>query len=521
MAQHGTLYWVGTGPGHPGLITVKGMALVAQADAIVGNVLEHAQLLQSARPDARIVDVGSISTGNKLPQHEVNRLLIDLAAEVDVTVRLWSGDPFVFGRAVEEMTATRQANIRVELVPGVTSAVAAPAYAGVPVTAWENATSFGVVTGYLPEEAKTKPDWQALARLDTVVVLMPLENLPEIVAELRQAGLPPETPTLVVQHGSTPEQRQVVTTLATVTEAVERHQIERHAIMVVGHVVRWAETLRWFTPGDYPLLGKRVLVTRPLHQAGSFVAALRTLGAEPIAYPTIEIHPAEESSPLDVALERICRFSESRLRDSEAVGYNERPYHWLVLTSVNGVHAVWERMRHLNRDSRGLATVKIASIGPATTAALQSYSIMPELVPDEYTAEGILAMFDRLGPVNGQRFLLARADIARKALADGLQQRGAEIEEVTAYRTVPRQDGPPPPYADIVTFTSSSTVQGYVNCLAGRSPAETLAKSKVICIGPVTAATARELQLPVHGVAAKYTIDGILEKLTETEGPAA
>jgi uroporphyrinogen III methyltransferase/synthase len=252
---------------------------------------------------------------------------------------------------------------------------------------------------------------------------------------------------------------------------------------------------------SFLLASQRVLVTRPADQSAEFMAALRALGAEPIAFPTIEIVPIADTGPLDQAIQRIISRS------------SKEQYNWLVLTSTNGVAAFWERLAAAGRDARALAGIKIAAIGPATTAALHQRSIIPDLVPAVYTAEGILAAFDELGSVTGQRFLLARADIARRALAKGLVDRGAQVDEIASYRTVPVSGGDPPPAADIVTFTSSSTVQGYVNCLGGHAPAEVLADSRVVCIGPITAATALELGVPVSAVAEEYTIPGLLAVL--------
>lgn len=262
-----------------------------------------------------------------------------------------------------------------------------------------------------------------------------------------------------------------------------------------------------------PLAGQRVLVTRPAHQSAEFMAALRALGAEPIAFPTIEIVPIADTGPLDEAIQRITAVTGQPLASSPQPSYD-----WLVLTSTNGVAAFWERLAAAGRDARALAGVKIAAIGPATTAALRERSIIPDLVPEIYTAEGILAAFDEWGSVAGQRFLLARADIARRALTKGLIDRGAQVDEIASYRTVPVSGGDPPPAADIVTFTSSSTVQGYVNCLGGRPPAEVLSHSRVVCIGPITAATAQELGVPVSAVAEEYTIPGLLAALKKMMG---
>ena len=312
---------------------------------------------------------------------------------------------------------------------------------------------------------------------------MPLENLTEIVGKLLAAGRSADTPVLVVEQGTLPQQKQIQATLGSVVETVKKHDIQPQATLVVGQVVELAADLAWFQPGgNYPLLGKRVLVTRPAHQSADFMVALRALGAEPISFPTIEIRPTEDSSRLDGAIRRLVT--------APLEGQDSGEYDWLVLTSANGVAAFWDGLKRVGFDSRSLASVRIAAIGPATSAALAHRSITPDLIPDEYTAEGVLAAFDRLGSVAGKRFLLARADIARKTLAEGLVARGALVDEISAYHTVPVQNGALPPAADIVTFTSSSTVQGYVNCLGGRAPSDVLRTSRVVCIGPITAATA-------------------------------
>lgn len=509
MTNSGTIYLVGTGPGDTNLITVKGLALIREADAIVGDVLGQANLLQEARPDAEIHNVGCRAAHNKWPQAEVNQLLLTLAQQGKNVVRLWPGDPFVFGRAAQEMAAAKKAGIRFELVPGVTSAIAAPAYAGVPVTHWDYTTSFAVVSGFESKTPGVNTNWDTLARVETLVMLMALDDLPNIVERLLAAGRPADTPALAVHQGTVPQQKQVLATLGTLVDAVEIHRIEHPAIIVVGAVAELSSELTWFEPEAYPLLGQRVLVTRPAHQAADFMAALRTLGGEPISFPTIQIRPAEDTGPLDEAIKTI---GNAQTNPKSKVK-NPKSYDWLVLTSANGVTAFWERLAHLGFDSRCLASVQVVAIGPATAAALNRRSITPDLVPQVYTAEGVLEAIDQLGPVSGQRFLLARADIARKALAEGLVTRGAVVDEYTAYRTVPVEGGATPPPADFVTFTSSSTVQGYVNCLNGRAPGDALKNSRVVCIGPVTAATAKELKVPVAAVAQTYTVDGLLDTL--------
>lgn len=514
MTDKGIIYLVGAGPGEPGLITARGLALVRQADAIVADTLNHGRLLQEAAPEAELHDIGSLHRGHKMPQAEVSRLLLHLAQQGKTVVRLWPGDPFIFGQAAEEMRLAKQAGLRVEVVPGVTSAIAAPAYAGVPLTHWDYTNGFTVVAGFEPDDSPHRVNWSTVGKTGTLVILMPLEHLSRITAGLLAAGWPADTPVLAVQHATLPRQKQVQARLDELPEAVTAAGLEHPTIVVVGEVVRLAAELAWFRPGDdYPLLGKRVLVTRPAHQARELLLALRRLGAEPVPFPTIEIRPVEDTRLLDEAIRRLARAAGQRLHPADRPADDGWFYDWLVITSANGVDAFWDRLDAAGLDSRCLAAVRVAAIGPATAAALQRRSIKPDLIPEVYTAEGVLSAFDQLGPVAGQHFLLARADIARKTLAEGLAERGVYVDEIASYRTVPIQKGAAPPAADIVTFTSSSTVIGYVNCLGQRPPAEALRHSQVVCIGPITAGTARELGMPVAAVAEEYTVEGMVETL--------
>ena len=512
MTKQGALYLVGAGPGDTGLITVKGLALLREADAIVADLLGQAKLIQEANPAAERYDIGSRQRGKKKPQQDITQLLLDLTRQGKTVVRLWEGDPFVLGRAAKEMAAALEAGIRVELVPGVTSAIAALAYAGVPVTDWDYGADFAIVSGHATGAA-LQPNWKALAGVRTVIILMPFERLGAITAKLQAAGRSPDTPALVVQNGTLPTQKHRLATLSTVADLVDYRKNAPLTIVVVGDIVTLADKLHWFEPDRTPLLGKRVLVTRPTHQAADFMATLRSLGAEPISFPTIEIQSAEDTRPLDAAILRLAEYRAKLDLPNRHQHRPQPPYQWLVLTSANGVTAFWQRVAHLGLDARCLASVNIAAIGPATAATLLDYGIKADLIPEVYTAEGVLEAFDELGAVAGQRFLLARADIARKTLAEGLQQRGAWVDDFASYRTVPVEGKQPPPVVDIVTFTSSSTVQGYVNCLDGQNPAKMLKDSQVVCIGPITAATAEKLEVPVYAVAEEYTIEGIVEAL--------
>jgi uroporphyrinogen III methyltransferase/synthase len=498
MTEPGTIYLVGAGPGDTALITLKGLALLREATAIVGDVVTHAPLLREARPEAELYDTGSNTRKNKRPKAEVIALVLQLARQGKMVVHLWPGDPFVYCYAAEELEEALAAGISVEVVPGVSSILAAPAYAGVPVTHWEYATSFAVVAGHASKNPAVRPNWNALAGMETLIVLMPLEHLAGIVAKLLAAGRAADTPAIAIAQGTLPQQKEVQATLGTIVAAMQAQMLESPTLVVIGAVAGLAHKLAWFKRGEqYPLLGRRVLVTRPAHQAADFIVGLRALGAEPILFPTIEVRPIEHNDPLEEAIKKLAR------------------YDWLVLTSANGVEAFWTYLGWAGLDSRALAPLRVAAIGPATATALKKRGIKADLIPDVYTAEGILAA---LGSVAGQRFLLPRADIARKALAEGLAAQGAMVEEIPSYRTVPLKTGTPPPPADIVTFTSSSTVQGYVNCLPGLSPAEALRHSRVVCIGPITAATAEALGVPVTAVAAEYTIPGLLATVKGLQG---
>ncbi len=523
MSNPGIIYLIGAGPGDPGLITAKGLTLLREAQAVVADTFTQAQLLAECNPEANLYDVGSLRRGNKMAQAQVTELLLTLSRQGQTVVRLWEGDPFVFGCAAEEVAAAKQAGLPVEVVPGVTSAIAAPAYAGLPVTHWDYGVGFAVISGFIPKDTPARHNWSALAQLDTLVIMMPLENLAEIANNLLAAGRAADTPVLIIENGTRPWQKQLAATLGTLVQTAQTHSIEAPALVVVGQITRLAESLAWFNQGDtYPLRGQRVLVTRPAHQATEFIVALRGLGAEPVLFPTIKIAPIEDTGPLDEAIRVLTqrrRGEETRTQQAVSsplrlLAASPQPgYDWLVLTSANGVAVFWERLEAAGLDSRALAGVNIAVIGPATAAAMRRRSLIPDLLPEVYTAEGVLEAFDRLGSLAGRRFLLARADIARQALTDGLRQRGALVDEIASYRTVPVSGSGLPPAAEIVTFTSSSTVQGYVNCLGGRNAAEFLRHSRVVCIGPITAATAAELGVPVSAIAQEYTIPGLLKAL--------
>jgi uroporphyrinogen III methyltransferase/synthase len=483
-----TVYLVGAGPGDPGLLTVRGAEVLARAEVVVYDRLSVTDLLDQAPPGAERISVAKQPGGRSTPQADINRLLVEHGGAGREVVRLKGGDPFVFARGGEEARALREAGVPFEVVPGVTSAVAAPAYAGIPVTLRHSSTSFTVVTGHEDPAAGEagSVDWEAVARVGgTIVVLMGAARMAAIAERLIAGGRSPDTPAAAVQWGTRPEQRTVRATLGTIAGA----DLAPPSTIVIGDVA--AEDLAWFE--SRPLFGCRVVVTRPAGQASALVDALREAGAEPIVLPVIDVaDPDDGGAALRSALGAV------------------RRYDWLVVTSANGARRLVAELR----DARDLGGVAIAAIGPGTAAALAEANLIADLVPERFVAEDLLAAFPE-GPGN---VLLARAAVARDVLPEGLREKGWDVEVVEAYRTVPATPDPAVldrvATADVVTFTSSSTVTRFLE-VAGAERLPPL----VACIGPVTAATAREAGLTVTVEATEHTIPGLVAALVDHLAP--
>lgn len=499
MAANGFVSLIGAGPGDPGLLTLRGAEALASADVVVYDNLANPALLVHAPGRAEWIYVGKRAGCHTLSQDEINALLVERGLAGQRVARLKGGDPFVFGRGGEEALALVKAGVPFEVVPGVTSAVAAPAYAGIPVTHRGLASSFAVITGH-EDPTKDEPavDWSRLATgVDTLVFLMGVGNLPRIVEQLVAHGRPAGTPAVVVRWGTLPEQETVSGTLADIAARVAAAGLRPPAVTIVGSVAGLRAQLRWFE--DRPLFGQRVLVTRTRHQASALSTRLRALGADPIELATIRVAPPNDWTSLDSAIAGL------------------GSYDWIVFTSANGVGSFWERLDHAGLDARALHGARVAAIGPATAAELQAHGVRPDHVPGEYVAEAVAA---GLGDVRSLRILLPRADIARPALADLLRRGGGDVLEVAAYRTL-RPDPGPGELRDrlagitVATFTSSSTVRNLAAMArdAGLDLPRALAHATVACIGPITAETARELGLTVGVVAEEYTIDGLVQAL--------
>lgn len=478
-----TVYLVGAGPGDPGLLTMRGAEVLARAEVVVHDRLSAASLLDLAPEAAERIDVGKAAGRAVMPQSDIDALLVERGRSGQEVVRLKGGDPYVFARGGEEALALQRAGVPFEVVPGVTSAIAAPAYAGIPVTLRYSSTSFTVVTGHEDPDKGGELDWEAVARVGgTIVILMGIGRLPKIVERLLAGGLAPDTPAAAVRWGTRPDQSVVRATLATLTD----HELAAPTTIVIGAVA--SSHLDWFT--TRPLFGRRVVVTRPRHQASSLARRLRELGAEALEVPTIEIvDPADGGAALRQAAADVA------------------DYEWVVLTSPNGAARFCDQLR----DGRDLAGVKLAAIGPGTADALAARNLVADLVPERFTAESLLEAFP-LPPAGGGRVLLARAEVAREVLPDGLRSMGWDVDVVDAYRTVPAEVSPSRreqvASADVITFTSSSTVERFLDAYgAGAVPAT------VACIGPVTADTARRHDLRVDVVADVHTIDGLVDAL--------
>lgn len=484
-----TVYLVGAGPGDPGLITVRGAELLAGADVVVHDRLSARELLDLAPRDAERIDVGKSPDGPSVPQERINELLVERGRAGQQVVRLKGGDPYVFARGAEEAEALEAAGVDYEVVPGITSAVAVPAYAGIPVTMRYSSTSLTVVTGHEdPSKSRTDVDWESLARVGgTIVILMGVANLDRITERLLAGGLPPDTPAAAIRWGTRPEQRTVRATLDT----LRRHDLAPPSTIVVGEVAR--RRLDWFE--RRPLFGRRVVVTRAGPQASELSRRLRAVGAEVVEVPTIRIvDPEDGGAALRDALARVSGFD------------------WVVVTSPNGARRLCAGIR----DGRDLAGVQLAAVGPGTAAVLAEHGLVADLVPPKAITESLLEAFPP-APAGGGRVLLVRAAVARDVLPEGLRQAGWEVEDVDAYRNVPaelddrvreRIAG-----AEVVTFASASAVKNFV-AAAGVDAVPPV----VAAIGPITAAAATELGLEVAVEAEEHTLDGLVRALLDHLG---
>ncbi len=496
----GKVYLIGAGPGDIKLITVKGLECIQKADVIVYDRLANPRLLSYRRPDAELIYVGKSPDRHTLTQDEINKVLVEEGLKGKVVARLKGGDPYVFGRGGEEGEELRKAGVPFEEVPGITSAISVPAYAGIPITHRDFTASFTVVTGHEePGKETSNINWPRLAQdPGTLVFLMGVGNLPQIVENLVKHGKDAQTPIALIRWGTRPEQRVVTGVLSNIVEVVEKAGIKSPAIIIIGQVVTLRDTLRWFE--DKPLFGKRVLVTRSREQASVLSEKLENLGAEAWEYPTIKIQEPDDLAALDNAVA------------------HAGDYSWIIFTSVNGVKAFFQRLKAQKLDIRTLKDAKICAIGPKTAEALEERGLLVDVMPEVFRAEAVIeALKDRIQ--TGDKVLLPRADLARQVLVDSLQQLGADVHEVIAYQTVLADETDTQLLLEklqageihVVTFTSSSTVTNFLKLIGDHR--DLLQGITMACIGPVTAETAEKNGLKVDICAEQYTIDGLVNAI--------
>lgn len=503
MQKPGMVYLIGAGPGDPGLFTLKGLRLLQKADVVVYDRLAGENLLAMARNDAEKIYVGKAAGRHALSQDEINSLLVEKARQGHTVARLKGGDPFLYGRGGEEAQYIRQHGLDYEVVPGVTSAIAVPAYAGIPVTHRDSTSSFAVITGHeKPGKKESSIHWEHISTgIGTLVFLMGVENLAFICHNLIANGRDPQTPIALIRWGTLPDQEVLTGTLDNIVSMVEKAAFKPPAVIIVGEVVRLREELNWVE--KKPLWGKRVIITRSRAQISQLAEKIIDLGGEAIEFPSIHIVKETNLYNLHNALEHL------------------ESYDWLVFTSVNAVEIFFEELYNSRYDIRDLKGLKLAAIGPATCDKLNSKGLRVDIVPDEYRAEGIIAaLCSQSKP--GQWVLLPRARGARTVLPEELRRAGLHVNEVFLYEALSSpnvskqnlqqiQQG----QFDYLTFTSSSTVNNFVKIVGKENVPRINKNTKVACIGPITAETARQNGFTVDINASEYTVQGLVDAIVQ------
>ncbi len=504
MSQPGKVYLVGAGPGDPGLLTLKGLECLKRADLILYDGLVNPLLLRHTTARAERTSRSQSPSDRLLKQNEINQRLIDAARVGKTVVRLKGGDPFIFGRGSEEATALAKARIPYEIVPGITAATAAGAYAGISMTHREFASAVAFVTGHEdPSKGQPSLDYSVLAAFPgTLVFYMGLHKIETIVESLLQAGKAPLTPAIVISRATYPDQRTVAAPLHELVAAVRVASLHAPSLIIVGECVSLREEIAWFE--HLPLIGKRIGITRPVEQAATVIAQCLELGAQPVLLPTIQILPPADWNQVDAMLERLNEFD------------------WLIFTSVNGVHGLLRRLWEAGHDLRRLATIKVAVIGTATAAALNDYHLRADLVPDSFRAE---ALAEALSPhVSGKRILWARASRGRDVLPSKLETAGARVEQLVVYQNV---DVDALPAAELhriengnldwIGLSSPSIARSLKSLLTPAALAAIGQSVQLASISPVTTEAAKEVGLPIRVEAETYTWDGILDAISSTE----
>lgn len=499
----GKVYLIGAGPGDPGLITLKGMQYLKRADVVIYDHLVSEEILAYAETAVRMIYAGKEGGKHTLTQDQINQCLVEEAGKGLIVARLKGGDPFIFGRGGEEVEILAQKGIPFEIVPGVTSAIAVPAYAGIPLTHRSHSSTVAFITGHEdPSKPESHIDWQSLAGIETLVFLMGVKNLPNITASLITAGKSPETPAALIRWGTTAEQETLMGTLSNLAQLAKPQGFKPPSILVVGSVVTLHPILNWFE--TKPLFGRGIVITRPEAQTEEFLDLLHAEGARTYLFPTIKITPPEDFRDLDRAIANI------------------ETYHWLIFTSANAVRFFFQRLQESKHDLRDLKGVHICAIGPTTAREVEKFGISVDLVPETFTSEGILDAFKHQD-MTGKSVLIPRAEKARDVLPQGLLHAGARVDCMTAYRTVSSgkrkseldgwiKEG----LVDVITFTSPSTVENFIKIMGTDYLLPT--KVKIACIGPVTAEATRKAGLNVDILQERYTVPALVQRLVQYFG---
>ena len=502
MSKIGIVYLIGAGPGDRGLITIKGKELLQKADVIVYDYLVNTDLLEYAKNHAEILYVGKKAGQKEMTQRSINAHIVKQAKKGNIVARLKGGDPFIFGRGGEEAEALEAENIPFEIVPGVSSVSAVPAYGGISLTHRDFTSSFAVVTGHEdPSKKQSNIPWHALSQIGTVVFLMGVKKLKQNMLGLLKAGKSPDTPVAVITWGTYPQQRTLTGTIGNISDLVKRYkEITSPGIVVVGEVVKLREVINWYE--SKPLFGRTIIVTRPKSQAPEFIKLLEEQGAQAVAFPTIEIQPPNSYKALDKAINTI------------------KQYDWIVFTSVNGVTSFFNRLKELGKDIRELHRAKIATIGEITAQEIQNKGIKVDIVPDDFKAEGLIKIFKK-NKLKDTKILIPRAKVARDILPDTLNKIGARVDVVTAYITKKPDKAKTKNIIkllsdhkiDMITFTSSSTAKNFFELIPGFKQVEK--KPLIACIGPITAKTVRDAGYKSAIIPKQYTVEHLADELVD------
>lgn len=495
--KKGKVYLVGAGPGDPGLLTLKAKKALEEADVVIYDYLANKRFLNFCKEEAEKIYVGKKGGVHTLPQEEINKLLVKKAEEGKTIVRLKGGDPFLFGRGGEEAEALFEENISFEVIPGITSAIAVPAYAGIPVTHRNYTSTLAIITGHEAEDKEeSKIDFSALSKIGTLIFLMGVKNLPNIVKRLMEEGKSPETPVAVIQWGTLPKQKTTTGTLENIVEKVKEKGITAPAIIIIGEVVKLREKFNWFE--TKPLFGKKIVVTRTREQASKLVEKLEELGAMCYEIPTIKIEAVVD--------EKIYQTIEKL-----------SSYDWIIFTSENGVKFFFKVLWEKGKDLRVLGNSKVAVIGSSTKTFLENMGIRADLIPEkEFTQEGLISAFSRID-IKDKNILIPRAKEAREVLPQRLKEMGAKVDVLPVYETKTCEESKEKlrnilEEVDIVTFTSSSTVKNFFK-LIEETERSYLKDILFASIGPITSATLRKFGFEPHIEAKEYTIEGLVNAI--------